>query len=328
MSFLSWLRGEARDRWYRLGLEVNPAWIDALPPVDGLSPQRAAESAVAHELAVLGFRTRVVYQDPTLEHVWNAIVLRTGPSAGASTDRVRVTSSVLVDAPYDPEPANDPTLDVGMNADEARAVRIAMLKENDPKKLAGFAETLAEDFPIAHALIADKSRRLREARTLRVSGRNWSEEAKRVPVRGAYLAHQPLPAALGEDYRKALADIAHEEPIASSSTHVREAVFASLSQDGRTLDPEAVRHFLANAPAPEPPSNAAMHLAFANLRPKTSGVSQPSKIKARTMAVKAAADAGDPQAIRAAAQMTRATRAIERQNAVMWYLRAERSGVL
>lgn len=328
-----WLyEAQAAERWYSASLSVDPEWLDqvAARPPEGYSPQQACDLAVHQELDRMGFQAKTAYQDPTSARVWSAIVKRQGDVAPSS--RMTISDLTPVSPVQDSPPSTDELLDRGLTQEEASAVRVAISRERDPKRLEGFAEALAEDHPIAHALVLDKARRAKDARTFRVAGRALSDDGRVVHAPGAYLRQMPLSAADVPAYRKALALLAEGGGNASlgdlGPSHIAEAAYASFAEDGRTLAPSAVNHFSSASPGYTPPPNAARQLAFATLRPKTSGVREPSRIRQRMNSVRSAAAAGDTEAKKAAEQIRRAQRFIERQNWVMWYNRASEAGIL
>lgn len=331
----SWFRRNDRpsERWLRLTLNVDSSWLDqvAEQPEGSLTPQQRCESAVLKELSHMGFPARVAYQDPTAPEQWQAVACHREDMPAQKSAHVSVRDATPIEEPVDPTPANDPLLDEGISTDEAEAVRLALLKDHDPKRLNGFAESMSVELPIAHALLAEKASRMREARIYRASGRPLQRPSDlSVSSPGTFLTMMPLPEEQVDEYRYALSHLASGDPIETlaTSANVLRAALASFSEDGRTLDPAAVRHFSAAKPKAAPPSSSALQLAFASLRPQTSGVRDPGNIRSRTHQVRSAAAQGDLDAQKAADQIDKATRAIERSNWVLWYGRASRAGCI
>lgn len=325
----------ADTEWLRISLSADRAWVDACAsnPPPGLTPQQTCEAAVVRELASMGLTARVAYQDPTWPEAWFAIVQRVPGIQATSSARLRIENVVPVSPAPDPVPANDPLLDEGLSSQEARAVRCALLRDHDPKRLDGLAETLGEDFPVAQSLVAAKVRRMREAKTLKISGRQLGLLPRQgMPIAEAesYRSLPPLPPHLVPAYRSALSSIVLGDgrDTVGCERDVLRAALSSFTSDRETLDPAAVRHFTASAPGVSPPSNSALQMAFAQLRPGSSGVKDPSMIRRRMGEARAAAAAGDPEAKKAVDQLVRASRFLERANWVAWYERAALAGLL
>lgn len=146
---------------YRHVLDVDPTWADqqrAGQPVE--LAQRACENAIGAALtAASAGGVLLVVQDPSdpTHRVWTG--LARGQADGAKLpSNIALSDIVAVAGVAIPAPVDEPSLDLGLNADELWAVSLAWRAENDPQRLEGFASTFDVDFPVTSGLLHSKAR--------------------------------------------------------------------------------------------------------------------------------------------------------------------------
>jgi hypothetical protein len=168
-----------KGKFYRVWARVDPAFADSLSRgLSGENAQKRVQAELVREVEALGFhRTLLATQDPSDPRVWSFLSYWRAPGKGSN--RLENWSAERVEEPFleGASPVRIDGLDRGMSRDLFDAVRWGLARENDPKRLEGFARTLDIDYPIAASLIRAKGR-------LETMNRSANRRAHEVSVSG------------------------------------------------------------------------------------------------------------------------------------------------
>lgn len=159
---------------YRFTIRVPLSYVKQVRAQYGEMGQKAllanVKARAARSLGLSDVKTTI--QDPTNNELFT-IVARPIPGQGRMPDQViTLVKTEIVEEP--PTLAKSPNLSLepGLSPDEAFAVRFALLSEDNPRHLAGFASTFEPYFPITASLLRTKSFLL-ECRAIKNRTRLW-----------------------------------------------------------------------------------------------------------------------------------------------------------
>jgi hypothetical protein len=154
-----------QGHWYRVKGMTNAALIDdrrRTAPVG--ETQKTLQKELTEDLETQGFsNTKLAMQDPSEPLIWNFITQwsKPNPTLGLSPEgKLQVLSYQEVIEPpvVTPKPEPPVTLEAGIPYDEAHAVAYALAKDNDPKHLQYFADSMVPDFPLSAGLLVAKAK--------------------------------------------------------------------------------------------------------------------------------------------------------------------------
>lgn len=179
--------GFSEDPLYRVIVRVPPEYVSSIRRTFGELGQKTLLKSVRGRVEKMGFRDSLLaMQDPT-DNTLVAVLARRnhGRTQTGLDPYVRIVRTEVVDEPsVEVEQATKSTLlDPGLGTDEVAAVRYALVREGNPRHLAGFASSFEPYFPCAASLLRTKAlllelratqnrRRLFEACERTSSGRN------------------------------------------------------------------------------------------------------------------------------------------------------------
>ena len=146
--------------WYRIRGQSGPNTINPLAEATALLNKH-------------GFRNVMLStQDPTNPRLWSFVMKWSGLSSSFTTSLLedsvfRIISIQEVEEPplAKDNPPTPQSLDAHMPFEDAVATAYALGRENDPKHLNSFANTLVPDYPIAASLLVARAKLLGEQRS-------------------------------------------------------------------------------------------------------------------------------------------------------------------
>lgn len=152
-----------KGEFYRVWARVSPAYVDHLVKGVGADEaQREAQQKLTRDIERMGFeRTKLATQDPSDKQIWTFLTYWGSPDAEVfDSDIIKLYQLQSVQEPVTSgqERVSVSGLDRGMSRDLFDAVRWSLARENDPKRLEGFARTLDCDYPVSAGLVRAKAK--------------------------------------------------------------------------------------------------------------------------------------------------------------------------
>jgi hypothetical protein len=161
---------------FRFTIRVPLEYVKEVRALYGEKGQKALLLNIRNRASyVLGlFDVKTTIQDPTNNELFT-IIARQNTENGRPTTDDRIITLVKKEQVEEPPTAIShtiPELEPGLSSDEAFIVRYALLNEQNPRHLSGFASTFEPYFPITASLLRTKSLLL-ECRALRNRTKLW-----------------------------------------------------------------------------------------------------------------------------------------------------------
>lgn len=202
---------------YRVLVDAAPAWISAIRKRHGEDGQRLVLASIEACLDRMGIARAVAIEDPTAPGHFTAIGERSSGALKPSEGNVRILKFEEVESPppgyEEPIP---PALDGGLQPEELRTLRQALIAEENPRHLRGFAHTMTPALPIAASLLHAKANLL-DGQTVRAKASHMQiaqaaaqahETRDRVGIHRAADALVDASAGLGRDVEGMWRDLA------------------------------------------------------------------------------------------------------------------------